>query len=251
MPLWKNGPVNRLLPLFPHWCSNIRHRRRNNNPLFLRCLLHHYRGHLQIESQFFLTFRNLLKFSPFEHSLIRISFKKMGGVSNKQQRIYNCFRMVFGFVVVVGFSVAAAHQCNHHHDHLDDHNHHHDHVHHDGFGVGVVKSQQQLLLPEELAETEDLKLYGFGLHHSHNHEREHKHGDIVELSGLGKHFPFLAWFIFLKKIQLHCDLHYISYGFLESLCFGECGSTILFGWRETYIYILNILFQFPRLVYAG
>ncbi|XP_022888980.1 IAA-alanine resistance protein 1 [Olea europaea var. sylvestris] len=124
----------------------------------------------------------------------------MGGVSNKQQRIYNCFRMVFGFVVVVGFSVAAAHQCNHHHDHHDDHNH----VHHDGGGVGVVKKQPQLLLPEELAEAEDLKLYGFGLHHSHNHEREHKHGDIVELSGLGLWLKAMGCSLLVSLASLVC-----------------------------------------------
>ncbi|CAI9761931.1 unnamed protein product [Fraxinus pennsylvanica] len=127
----------------------------------------------------------------------------MGSVSNKQQRIYNCFRIVFSVIVVVGFSVTAAHQCNHHHDHHLDHNHHHDHVHHDGGDVGVVKKQQQLL-PEELAEEEDLELYGFGLHHNHNHEREHKHSDIVELSGLGLWFNAMGCSLLVSLASLIC-----------------------------------------------
>lgn len=123
----------------------------------------------------------------------------MGSVSNKQQ-IYHCFRFVFCVVVVVGFSVTAAHQCNHHHDF--DNPHHH--VHHGNGDVGVVKKQQQLL-PEELAEEEDLKLYGYGLHHNHGYETEHKHGDVVELSGLGTYFLLPSLIYFLKN-QLHCEV---------------------------------------------
>ncbi|PNY02782.1 IAA-alanine resistance protein 1, partial [Trifolium pratense] len=75
------------------------------------------------------------------------------------------------------------HHCDgehdHHHDHGHDH-HDHDHVH-----------QSKKLLPEELAEEEDMKLYGFGLpHHDHHHT-----GALVECIGLfisGEHgFPDL------------------------------------------------------------
>ncbi|KAL2484994.1 IAA-alanine resistance protein 1 [Abeliophyllum distichum] len=126
----------------------------------------------------------------------------MGSVSNKQQQIYNCFKIIFSVVVVVGFSVTSAHQCNHHNDH--------DHVHHDDGDVGVVKKQQQQLLPEELAEEEDLKLYGFGLHHNHDHEheyghgREHKHGDFVELSGLGLWLHAMGCSLLVSLASLIC-----------------------------------------------
>ncbi|CAA3023533.1 IAA-alanine resistance 1 [Olea europaea subsp. europaea] len=122
----------------------------------------------------------------------------MGSVSNKQQ-IYHCFRFVFCVVVVVGFSVTAAHQCNHHHDF--DNPHHH--VHHGNGDVGVVKKQQQLL-PEELAEEEDLKLYGYGLHHNHGYETEHKHGDVVELSGLGLWLNAMGCSLLVSLASLIC-----------------------------------------------
>ncbi|CAI9779151.1 unnamed protein product [Fraxinus pennsylvanica] len=123
----------------------------------------------------------------------------MGSVSNKQQQIYHCFRIVFSVVVVVGFTVTAAHQCNHHH------HHHPDHVHQDNGDVGVFKKQQQLL-PEELAEEEDLKLYGYGLHlhHNHGYETEHKHGDVVELSGLGLWLNAMGCSLLVSLASLIC-----------------------------------------------
>ena len=63
---------------------------------------------------------------------------------------------------------------HHHHDHHHDCAHGHNHLHHHGHDPGVIESK----LPEELAEEEDMKLYGFG-----NHDHDHHRG--LELSGLG------------------------------------------------------------------
>lgn len=60
------------------------------------------------------------------------------------------------------------HDHDHDHDHHHHHDHDHDHVHHHS------------KLPEELAEEEDMKLYGFGLPHHHHHFTA-----STELSGLG------------------------------------------------------------------
>ncbi|PRQ40217.1 putative zinc/iron permease [Rosa chinensis] len=51
------------------------------------------------------------------------------------------------------------HHCNHGHDDHDHHGHGHQ-------GQSLVGSK---LLPEELAEEEDMKLYGFGFQHDHEH----------------------------------------------------------------------------------
>ncbi|CAL5354599.1 unnamed protein product [Camellia sinensis] len=73
----------------------------------------------------------------------------------------------------------AHHHCDHGHGHR---HHHHDHHHEER----MVESKK--LLPEELAEEEDLKLYGFGSHHGqhhhhdHDHDHHHEHG-ALELSG--------------------------------------------------------------------
>lgn len=61
---------------------------------------------------------------------------------------------------------------HHHCDHGHDHHHQRDYQ-----MVGDKK------LPEELAEEEDLKLYGYGSHH-HDHDHDH-HDSASELSGLG------------------------------------------------------------------
>lgn len=75
---------------------------------------------------------------------------------------------------------------HHHHcgggEHDHDHHHHHDHVH-----------QQSKLLPEELAEDEDMKLYGFGLPH---HDHHHFTASAEQLSGLG------IFFIFASSLQI-------------------------------------------------
>lgn len=110
----------------------------------------------------------------------------MGVVSDNRRQIYPYF---FGVVLVVGFgfSVAAAHQCNHGHDH--DHHHHYHHVHDEDVGLTKKNQGEQVLLPEEIAEEEDLKM--MWAHDDHDHDFEHghhghKHDGDVELSGLGK-----------------------------------------------------------------
>ncbi|KAL2233233.1 UNVERIFIED_CONTAM: hypothetical protein Sindi_1503300, partial [Sesamum indicum] len=105
----------------------------------------------------------------------------MGGVSDKRRQICS---YGFGVLVVVGFGffVAAAHQCSHGH-----HHHHHDHLHDEDAGLIKEMKRQQVLLPEEMAEEEDLKM--MWSHDDHDHDFElvhggHKHGGHVELSGL-------------------------------------------------------------------
>ncbi|XP_027342430.1 IAA-alanine resistance protein 1 isoform X2 [Abrus precatorius] len=65
---------------------------------------------------------------------------------------------------------------NAHHHHHEPHHHHHcggdDHVH------------DAPKLPEEIAEEEDMKLYGFGVPHHHDHDHDHL-VRATELSGLG------------------------------------------------------------------
>lgn len=71
----------------------------------------------------------------------------------------------------------------------ESHDHHHC-SHHQQHGDAKVSEPK---LPEELAEEEDLKLYGFGSHHHHDHHHGHHHGHhhdhhhLVksDLSGLG------------------------------------------------------------------
>lgn len=78
---------------------------------------------------------------------------------------------------------------DHHHDHDHDHDHSHDHVH-----------QQSKLLPEELAEEEDMKLYGFGLpHHDHHHFTA-----STELSGLGLWLNALGCSFLVSMASLIC-----------------------------------------------
>ncbi|GFP86563.1 iaa-alanine resistance protein 1 [Phtheirospermum japonicum] len=108
----------------------------------------------------------------------------MGAVSDKQQQIYSHF---IGILVVVGFlfSAAAAHQCTHGHD---DHHHHHHDVHDENVGSIKKNERQRALLPEEIAEEEDLKMmwaddgdHVHGFEHGHH---GHQHDDVVELTGL-------------------------------------------------------------------
>lgn len=78
--------------------------------------------------------------------------------------------------------LGTGHQCQgDHHHHHHDHAHSHSHLHQDKEEF-VVRSK----LPEELAEEEDMKLYGFGLPHDHHHDHDHHHSiESTELSGLG------------------------------------------------------------------
>ncbi|KAF5747529.1 IAA-alanine resistance protein 1 [Tripterygium wilfordii] len=88
------------------------------------------------------------------------------------------------------------HQCDHGHgdNHNHNHPHHHDHSH---------KQKKRMLLPEELAEEEDLMRYGFGsFHQDDDHEYEH-HGSS-ELSGLGLWFRALGCSLLVSLASFIC-----------------------------------------------
>ena len=94
-------------------------------------------------------------------------------------------RQIGGAVLVTAFVVALScldlsfgHESHAHHGHHHhcDHGHHDDHHHH--------HEEERLaskLLPEELAEEEDMRLYGFGFEHDRNLDRF----AFSDLSGLG------------------------------------------------------------------
>ncbi|KAF8021187.1 hypothetical protein BT93_G1577 [Corymbia citriodora subsp. variegata] len=76
-----------------------------------------------------------------------------------------------------GFSSPApqVHSCGDH-DHGHDEGHHHHHHHdHDHQAHHHEEKGGNFKLPEELAEEEDLKLYGFGPHYGHDHDHDHDH----------------------------------------------------------------------------
>lgn len=75
----------------------------------------------------------------------------------------------------------------HHHHHHCDGGHDHDHHH------------QSKKLPEELAEEEDMKLYGFGLPH-----HDHHHTGFTELSGLGLWLNALGCSFLVSMASLIC-----------------------------------------------
>lgn len=100
--------------------------------------------------------------------------------------------LVFGICLDLssasGFGVSGVHEspghhhCSHGHNHHDHHHDHHPHHHHKGSLVGSK-------LPEELAEEEDMRLYGFGfVDHDHDNDHKHEHFGVSELSGLGNSF---------------------------------------------------------------
>ncbi|KAF7808455.1 IAA-alanine resistance protein 1 [Senna tora] len=70
---------------------------------------------------------------------------------------------------------------HHHHHHQCEHGHQHHHHHHHNHQEEKLATGSKL--PEELAEEEDMKLYGFGFAHDHGHGH-HGHFGGTELSGL-------------------------------------------------------------------
>ncbi|XP_059445491.1 IAA-alanine resistance protein 1 [Corylus avellana] len=84
-------------------------------------------------------------------------------------------------------------RAHHHCDHGHDHDHDHDHHHHEDHLVSK--------LPEELAEEEDMKLYGFGFEHDHHHEHI---GGTSELSGLGLWVNALGCSFLVSMASLIC-----------------------------------------------
>ncbi|KAK6146650.1 hypothetical protein DH2020_020519 [Rehmannia glutinosa] len=137
----------------------------------------------------------------------------MGGVSDKRRQIYSYF---VGVLVVVGFvfSVAAAHQCNHGHD--DHHHHHHHSLHDEDVGLIEKNQRQQVLLPEEIAEEEDLKMMWANDDHVHDFEHGHhghKHDSGVELSGLGLWIHAMACSLLAGAMLGDAFLHQLPHAF--------------------------------------
>lgn len=137
----------------------------------------------------------------------------MRDVSKKRRQIPLFFCGVL-LVAGFGFSVTAAHQCSHGH-----HHHHHDSR---DENVGAVKNDKQqhpqrLLLPEEIAEEEDLKIMWAAHDHHHGDGHGHKHDDHLRPSGLGNYLflllrtflglqlllcSFLSWFLFFTIFHI-------------------------------------------------
>lgn len=93
-----------------------------------------------------------------------------------------------------GFCSSAVHHSHgssHHCDHGHDHHHHHHHYEKESLGESK--------LPEELAEEEDMKLYGFGSH-NHGHDHEHEHFGVLQLTGPGNFPTFVrfVWFLWFN-----------------------------------------------------
>lgn len=95
-----------------------------------------------------------------------------------------------GSVSIFGFGhqspASGVHHCSHGHTH-------HHHHHHQG--------EVERKLPEELAEEEDLKLYGFGSHHGHYHDHEIEGS---ELSGVGLWLNAMGCSLLVSLASLIC-----------------------------------------------
>ncbi|ONI31906.1 hypothetical protein PRUPE_1G338200 [Prunus persica] len=98
-----------------------------------------------------------------------------------------------------GSCASAAHESPHHHHHCDHgHDHDHDHDHH---GESLLGSK----LPEELAEEEDMKLYGFGFdQHGQDHGHDHEHFGALQLSVTGLWFHSLGCSLLVSMASLIC-----------------------------------------------
>ncbi|CAL0329660.1 unnamed protein product [Lupinus luteus] len=88
--------------------------------------------------------------------------------------------VLVGFCLDLGFSHSHSHDHDHHHCGVDGHAHalHYHHQNDD--------AKERTVLPEELAEEEDFKLYGFGYPHHHHHY----YSEDKELSGLVQGKPW-------------------------------------------------------------
>uniref|UniRef100_A0A7N0ULC2 IAA-alanine resistance protein 1 n=1 Tax=Kalanchoe fedtschenkoi TaxID=63787 RepID=A0A7N0ULC2_KALFE len=102
-------------------------------------------------------------------------------------------------LLAVGLDLCIAHVhgpgCSHG-NHLHDHPHQHfspAHEHH---------REERMKLPEELAEEEDLRLYGFGSFHEHHHHRHNE--DFSELTGAGLWVRALGCSLLVSMASLIC-----------------------------------------------
>ncbi|XP_055801045.1 IAA-alanine resistance protein 1 isoform X2 [Solanum dulcamara] len=208
-------------PFSTNGCSNFRHHNRNNNTILLCCLYNHHRRHLQ--EPLFLISNTLYPNTPLSYypsinlgflaDFVLAQIDKMSKIDALVKQI--CFFLIIATslgVLIFGSSVEAKvledskkefHQCNHghgqghHHDHEGHHHHHHDH--------GSSGVEQRKLL-EELAEEEDLKLYGFGSHDNMD-ERHHHHHDghgVKDLTGLGLWVNAMGCSLLVSLASLIC-----------------------------------------------
>ncbi|KAK9115888.1 hypothetical protein Sjap_014835 [Stephania japonica] len=108
---------------------------------------------------------------------------------------------------------APIHRCNHGHGHDHDHDHHHHHSEQSG----------QSKLPEEIAEEEDLAMYGFGFGHDHDHgDRDHDSRRASEMSTLALWIHAMGCSLLVSLASLICLI------FLPVLCFkGKPSKTIV------------------------
>lgn len=103
-----------------------------------------------------------------------------------------------------GFCATPVNGKDHGHDHQCDHgHHHHDHDH------DHQHKEKKMLLPEELAEEEDMKLYGFGSYFGHDHDHDHGHSHHhhdrdSQLSGLALWVNALGCSLLVSLASLIC-----------------------------------------------
>ncbi|KAM3281443.1 IAA-alanine resistance protein 1 [Capsicum chacoense] len=117
------------------------------------------------------------------------------------KKIASFWKKICFFLIIISFLWATiSGQCSHGHVHG-----HEGHHHHHGHGMSEVKERKLL---EELAEEEDLKLYGFGSHgdmddHHHHHHHHHGHG-VKDLSGLGLWVSAMGCSLLVSLASLIC-----------------------------------------------
>lgn len=206
-------------PFSRNGCSNFWHNNRNNNTIFLCCLCNHHRRHLQ--EPLFLIPNTLYPNTPLSsHPSINLGFladfvlAQIDKMSKKIDALVKqiCFFLIVStslWLVIFGSSVEAKaledpkqefHQCSHGHGHHGHEGHHHDHDH------GSSGVEQRKLL-EELAEEEDLKLYGFGSHGSmdeHHHHHHHDGHGVKDLTGLGLWVNAMGCSLLVSLASLIC-----------------------------------------------
>lgn len=121
----------------------------------------------------------------------------MVGFLRKQVFLFLIFVFVLdmGFKICFGHESHAHHHCSHGHDHGHHYHHPHDHE------VNLVERK----LPEELAEEEDLKLYGFESQNDHDHDHDHEHHTVNPgLSGVGLWIHAMGCSLLVSMASLIC-----------------------------------------------
>ncbi|XP_019433230.1 PREDICTED: IAA-alanine resistance protein 1-like [Lupinus angustifolius] len=119
---------------------------------------------------------------------------------------FNSALLLLSALVLVGFCLDLGFSYSHSHSHSHDHNHHqcggHGHAHaHQHHHHHSDDAKERTLLPEELAEEEDFKLYGFGYPRDHDH---HHYSEDKELSGLALWLNALGCSFLVSMASLIC-----------------------------------------------